>query len=193
MGKGIKIFLAVLALVSIIISVFIIFEWGPFARKEVAPQEISSQSTLAPGEAVSEETVSEMSFTLPVDEQDFNKVVIDENNATVLYFPLADKAPIKSVFAGKIISIKKSQKIFENESENQLVEEIWLESNDRKYWANYSFLGESVVTEEDPIEEGTILATAKEGKVSFYKGTNLSLWIHDEKGEMISLSKEMFK
>jgi len=49
-----------------------------------------------------------------------------------------------------------------------------------------------LVNEGDIIEQGQVIAKAKEGGLGFRSMTNLSLWIHDKEGEFIELSKEMF-
>jgi len=189
MPKKVKIIISILASFSVIFSVSTLLGFNPFFRIN-SPRDLIMEEK---NEQSEEEAILEPSFTLPVDKEDFDKLIIDESNARVLYFSLEDKAPIKSIFKGRVISVRHDQNPFGDESDNQLVEEIWLESEDGKYGASYSFLGEPLVKEGDFIEEDAILAEAIGGEISFYKGGSLSLWIHNEKGELISLSKEIFK
>ena len=97
MSKSLKIFLAVLALISITASVFIIFEWGPFAKKEkeVAPQPIITEeqpAEQAPEDLVGYPELKEMptedknALVRPVDEKYFKEALIDEKNPQVLSF-----------------------------------------------------------------------------------------------------------
>ena len=200
MSKTLKIFLSVLALISITISVFIIFEWGPFAKKErePVPQPIITEeqpAEQAPEDLVGYPELKEMpvedknALVPPVDEKYFEEALIDEENPQVLSFFLEPGEQIKAIFKGKIREILKDQKPFPDDN---AFDEVFLDREDGQFYASYVIFGEVLVNEGDIIEQGQEIAKAKEGGLGFRSMTNLSLWLHDKEGEFIELSKEMF-
>jgi len=126
----------------------------------------------------------------PVDEKYFESALIDDENPQVLSFFLDPNEPIKAIFKGKIKSIFRNQQPF---PEDNPFDEIILDREDGQFYASYMIFGEVLVKEGDIIEQGQVIAKAKEGGLGFRSMTNLSLWIHDQTGEFIELSKEMFK
>ena len=129
------------------------------------------------------------SLVPPVEEKYFENIVMAEENVQVLSFFLDPEVPIKAIFKGKITKVLHEQRPFPNEP---AFEEILLEREDGEIGASYIYLGETLVKEGDMVEQGTVLAKAKEGGLGFRSGTNLSLWLHDKEGEFIRLSKDMF-
>ena len=126
----------------------------------------------------------------PVDEKYFESALLDEENPQVLSFFLDPDEPIKAIFKGKIKSIFRNQKPF---PEDNAFDEIILDREDDQFYASYVIYGEVLVKEGDIIEGGQVIAMAGKGGLNFMGGSNLSLWIHDQTGEFIELSKEMFK
>ncbi len=188
MSKSLKIFLSVLALISIITSVFIIFEWGPFAKKEkeTIPQPIITEeqpTEQAPEDLVGYSELKEMpeedkkGLVAPVDKKYFEEALIDEENPQVLSFFLEPGEPIKAIFKGKIREILRNQRPFPDDN---AFDEIFLDREDGQFYASYMVFGEVLVEEGDIIEQGQVIARAKEGGVAFRSMTNLSLWIHNE-------------
>jgi len=197
MTKSLKIFLAVLALISIGFSLAIVFGWNPF--QELKTQPISSPTPSAERETPTylgdypelEEMPIEDKNALvpPVDEEYFKDALIDEINPQVLSFFLKPGESIRAVFKGEIKEIIRDQKPFPND---KAFDEIFLYREDGQFYASYVIFGEVLVNEGDIIEQGQVIAKAKEGGLAFRSMTNLSLWIHDKEGEFIELSKEMF-
>jgi hypothetical protein len=200
MTKTLKIFLAVLALISISFSLAILFDWNPFAKKEVTPQpeiieeqpieEPASEDLFGYPELKEMPAEDKNALVRPVDERYFESALLDEENPQVLSFFLDPDEHIKEIFNGKIKSIFRSQKPF---PEDNAFDEVILDREDGQFYASYVIFSEVLVEEGDIIEQGQVVAKAKEGGLGFRSMTNLSLWIHDKEGEFIELSKEMFK
>jgi hypothetical protein len=199
MSKSLKIFLAVLALISITASVFIIFEWGPFAKKEkeVAPQPIITEeqpAEQAPEDLVGYPELKEMptedknALVRPVDEKYFKEALIDEKNPQSLFFFLEDGISIKSVFKGNVKVVLKNQEVF---LENNDTYEIVIEREDGEYWATYLVFGNPTIVAGDIIEKNKEIAISKVHSDDLGSVTNLGLWIRNKDNELIKLSKEM--
>jgi hypothetical protein len=197
MSKNLKIFLSVLALISVGFSLAIVFDWNPF--QELKTQPISSPTPSAGRETPTylgdypelEEMPIEDKNALvpPVDEEYFKDALVDEINPQVLSFFLKPGESIRAVFKGEIKEIIRDQKPFPNDKS---FDEIFLYREDGQFYASYVVFGEILVEEGDIVEQGQEIARAKEGGLAFRSMTNLSLWIHDKEGEFIELSKEMF-
>ncbi len=201
MSKSLKIFLSVLALISIGFSLAIVFDWNPLQKIKTR---LSPAPTPTPTPLVEEETPVDLvgypelktmpaedknALVRPVDEKYFEEALIDGENPQVLSFFLEPGEPIRAIFKGKIKSIFRNQKPFPDDN---AFDEIMLDREDGQFWASYVIYGEVLVNEGDIIEQGQVIAKAKEGGLGFRSLTNLSLWIHDKNNEFVELSKEMF-
>ena len=202
MDKGIKIFLSVLALVSIGFSLAFYFGWGPFAKKETGqkptptPIQESAQTNKTSGNEDLSPELKEISLAnkesliSPVDKKYFEEALLDQESPQVLSFFLDAGTSIKAIFPkGKVIAVAHNQKPFPN---NNPFEEIQLQREDGQFWASYVIYGTVLVSKGDIIEGGQQIAIAKEGGLGFRGGTNLSLWIHNKNNDFMKLSKEMF-
>jgi len=202
MSKNLKIILSVLALVSIGFSLAIVFDWNPVQKIKTrlvptpTPTPIPTAEESAPEDLIGYPELKEMpaedknALVRPVDERYFESALLDDENPQVLSFFLDPNEPIKAIFKGKIKSIFRNQQPF---PEDNAFDEIILDREDDQFYASYVIYGEVLVKEGDIIEQGQVIAKAKEGGLGFRSMTNLSLWIHDQTGEFIELSKEMFK
>ena len=202
MSRSLKIILAVLALASISFSLGILFDWNPFQKIKTAlvpvptPTPTPAAEESAPEDLIGYPELKEMpaedknALVRPVDEKYFESALLDDENPQVLSFFLDPDEPIKAIFKGNIKSIFRNQQPF---PEDNPFDEIILDREDGQFYASYMIFGEVLVKEGDIIEQGQVIAKAKEGGLGFRSMTNLSLWIHDETGEFIKLSKEMFK
>ena len=193
MSKSLKIFLAVLALISIGFSLAFYFEWWPFAKKEVtskpATNELPKEKNLFP-ELKEISLADKESLISPVDQKYFEKALLDQESPQVLSFFLDAGTPIKAIFPkGRVMEVFLEEKPFPNDNAYQ---EIRLEREDGQIWASYVIYGTVLVKQDDIIEGGQVIATAGDGGLNFMGGTNLSLWIHDKNGDFMKLSKEMF-
>jgi len=204
MSKKIKIGLSILALISIALSLFVLFDSKLFSKKSFSPEEALIQEAMEDNLPPNEELPKDVdlqpelkdipqedksSLIPPVEKKYFENIVMAEENVQVLSFFLDPEAPIKAIFKGKITKVLHEQTPFPNELP---FEEILLEREDGEIGASYIYLGETLIKEGDMVEQGAVLAKAKEGGLDFRSGTNLSLWLHDKEGEFIRLSKEMF-
>jgi hypothetical protein len=197
MTKSLKIFLSVLALISIIFSLSIIFGWIPFQKLKtvvvpVATPLIERENSTYLGDYPELKEIpikDENNLFLPVEEKYLDSALLDEENPQVLSFFLEPEESIKAIFKGSIREIIRDQKPF---SQDNAFNEIFLYREDNQFYASYIIFGGILVNEGDIVEQGQEIAKAKEGGLAFRSGTNLSLWIHDKDGEFIKLSKEMF-
>lgn len=193
MSKSLKILLAVLVLISITASLFIIFEWGPFLRRKHHLSKFPVQPTVVPEEGTPEETPfpsleeipAGVSFASPVEEKYLEMVYMNEEYPQSLSFSLKSQAPIKAVFSGKVTKVLSSQDVFPN---SPLFENIFLEKKNGEFVAEYLVFGETLVNENEIVEEGQVLAKAKEKE-----GINLSFWLYSRDKNFFKLSKEIFK
>ena len=198
MNKRIKIGPFILALISIGLSIFVIFGRGPLQKlkTELSPSPTSlvkrkTSACLGDYPKLREMPVEDKKVLVcPVDEKYFEEALIDEENPQVLSFFLEQEEPIKAIFKGKIREIFRDQKPFPNDS---AFDEIILDREDSQFYASYMIFGDVLVNEGDIIEQGQVIAKAKESSLGFRSMTNLSLWIHNKEGEFIELLKEMFK
>jgi hypothetical protein len=201
MFKSLKIVLSVLALISIGFSLAIVFNWNPLQKIKTG---LTPVPTPTPTPLVEEETLVDLvgypelkemptedknALARPVDEKYFESALIDEESPQVLSFFLDPDEPIKAVFKGKIKSIFRDQKPF---PEDNAFDEVILDREDGQFYASYVIFGEVLVEDGDIIEQGQVIAKAKEGGLGFRSMTNLSLWIHDKNSDFVELSKEMF-
>ena len=201
MTKSLKIILSVLALISVGLSLAIVFNWNPLQKIKTR---LSPVPTPTPAPLVEEETPADLvgypelkimpvedktALVPPVDEKYFEEALLDEENPQVLSFFLEPGEQIKAIFKGKIREILKDQKPFPDDN---AFDEVFLDREDGQFYASYVIFGEVLVNEGDIIEQGQEIAKAKEGGLGFRSMTNLSLWLHDKEGEFIELSKEMF-
>jgi len=131
-----------------------------------------------------------LTLALPVESEYLEKALLDKTSSQVLSFFLPAQTPIKAVFGGRITKVLHNQKPFPNDL---AFEEIRLEREDKEFWVSYVVVGEVLVQEGQEVEEGEILAKAKEGGLKFRSGTNLSFWLHNKNNQMVKLSKEMFR
>ena len=197
MSKKIKIGLSILALISIGFSIFVIFGRGPL-------QKLKTELNPSPTPLVKRETSTYLGdypelrempvedkkvLVRPVNEKYFEEALIDKENPQVLSFFLEPEEPMKAIFKGKIREIFRNQKPFPNDN---AFDEIILDREDSRFYASYMIFGDVLVNEGDIIEQGQVIAKAKQGGLGFRSMTNLSLWIHDKEGDFIELSKEMF-
>jgi len=200
MSRSLKLILAVLILISIAFSLAIVFGWNPLQRikAKLSPESI-------PASLVEEETPADLSgypalkemsvedrstLARPVDEKYFESALLDEENPQTLSFYLEPQEPIKAIFKGTIREVFKDEKPFLNDN---AFDEIFLDREDGQFCGNYVIYGEVLVSKGDTVEEGEVIAKAKEGGLGFRSMTNFSLWIHDNnESEFIELSKEMF-
>jgi hypothetical protein len=201
MSKGLKIFLSILALISISLSISILFGWSPFFLKEESqPAVIEEKPILTPNPIPTDrdwlpelremEDKDKDALVLPVEEKYLETALESKDNAQVLSFYLDPEASIKAIFNGKIRKIVKDQKPFPEDND---FDEIILDREDEKLYASYVIFGEVLVNEGDIIEAGQEIARAKEGGLGFRSGTNLSLWIHDKEGEFMEINKSLFQ
>ncbi len=201
MSKSLKIFLAVLALISIGLSLSIVFDWNPFSSKKAKPQPavIEEELTMTPNPIPTDrDWLPELkeipiqdkeSLTLPVEEKYLETALEDKENPQVLSFYLDGNAPIFALFKGRVMNIFRDKTPFPGDNP---FNEIRLEREDNQIWSSYVIFGEVLVNEGDIIEAGQEIAKAKEGGLGFRSGTNLSLWIHDKDGEMMKITKDLF-
>jgi len=201
MSKSLKIFLIVLALISIGLSLALAFNWNPFQKIKTGLTAIPTAPPIPtptgqiPTGGVGYPELKEMpvedknALVLPVEEKYFESALLDEENPQVLSFYLDPDEPIKAIFKGKVKAIFKDQKPFPNDN---AFNEIMINREDGQFWAAYVIFGDIFVNEGDIIEQGQEIAKAKEGGLGFRSSTNLSLWIHDKNNELVELSKEMF-
>jgi len=201
MTKSHKIFLAVLALISVGLSLSIIFNWNPFIKIKTqlmpkpSPTPIPTSVNQIPTdrdwlpELKDLTTEDKNALILPVEEKYLETALEDTENPQVLAFYLDEGAPIKAIFKGKITRVLKDQT---NVLEDKPFNEIRLEREDGLFWASYLFLGEVLVKEGDIISQGQEIAKAKEGGISFRADTNLSIWLYDKNGEFVKITKDLF-
>jgi len=202
MSKNLKIFLAVLALISVGLSVSIIFNWDPFQKKEKTTSNINQSEQVIPTPVnqlptdrdwlpeLKEMTVENKdNLFLPVDEKYLETALESPGNAQVLSFFLDEGTLIKAIFKGEVTAIAKDQKPFPNDN---AFNEIRITREDGDLWASYVIYGDVLVAEGDIIEQGKEIAKAKEGGLGFRSGTNLSLWIHDKNDNFIKITKDLF-
>jgi len=201
MSKSLKIFLSVLALISVGLSLSIVFDWNPFIKIKSkltptpTPTPIPTIVNQIPTDRDWLPELKEMkakdknALVLPVEEKYLETALEDTENPQVLGFYLDDKAPITAIFKGKITRVLKDQT---NVLEEKPFNEIRLEKEDGLFWASYLFLGEVLVNEGDIIEQGQEIAKAKEGGISFRGDTNLSIWLYDKDSEFMKINKDLF-
>jgi hypothetical protein len=200
MSKGLKIFLSILALISISLSISILFGWSPFFLKEESqPAVIEEKPILTPNPIPTDrdwlpelremEDKDKDALVLPVEEKYLETALESKDNAQVLSFYLDPEASIRAIFNGKITKVLEDQT---NVLEEKPFNEIRLERNDGQFWASYLFLGEISVNEGDIIEQGQEIAKAKEGGISFRADSNLSIWLYDKDGEFVRITKDLF-
>lgn len=198
MSKSLKIFLAVLILISIGFSLSFFLEFGPFSKKkevsnnqEALPPSQKSPITSSP--EIPLPTLKEIPFgfslDLPVEEKYLSSALVDKNDAQVISFFLDKDTPIKAVFDGKITKVANNVKPFPGDN---AFEEIWLERFDGQYWASYVIFGSIQIKEGDIIKQGDVLGKANEGGLGFRGGTNLSFWLHNKNNDFMKLSKDLF-
>ncbi len=201
MNKAIKIILSLIALVAVASTVFVFLSDWISTKKE--KQTILEETTPAPLptnpiptdrdwlpqlKEISDE--DKLTLAKPVAEKYFEAALLDEENAQVLSFYLDPNEPINAIFNGIVTEISYDQKPFPNDSP---FDEITLTKEGGKMSASYVILGETLVKKGDVVSAGQILAKAGKGGLGFRSGTNLSLWVHDQDGEFIGLSKDMFQ
>lgn len=202
MSKSFKIFLIVLALISVGLSLSLIFAWNPLSFLK-SRNELTPIPTPIPVPAVSNPipdgdwmpvlkempTEDKNLLTLPVEEKYFDSAMENGVNLQALSFYLDGEASIKAIFKGKITKVLRDVKTF---PQDNAFNEIILNREDDKFSASYVIFGEVLVDESDTIEPGQEIAKAKEGGLGFRMGANLSLWIHDKDGEFVTITKELF-
>jgi hypothetical protein len=201
MTKIVKIILSVLALISIGISLAILFDWNPLQKSKTL---LTSKLTPASAPLVKEETPEDLvgypelkempaedkeALVRPLDERYFVEAVIDEKNPQSLFFFLEDGTSINSVFKGNVIVVLKNHKNF---LDNDDTYEIVIEREDREYWATYLVFGSPTIAVGDIIEKNKEIAISKAHSDDSNPVTNLGLWIRNKDNELIKLSKEMF-
>lgn len=201
MNKAIKIILSLIALAAVASTVFIFLsDWISTKKEERTILEETTPTPLPTNQLptdqdwlpqlkeISDEDKS--SLAKPVAEKYFETALLDEENAQVLSFYLDTNEPINAIFNGIVTEISYDQKPFPNDSS---FDEITLTEEGAKMSASYVIFGETLVKKGDVISTGQILAKAGKGGLGFRSGTNLSLWVHDQDGEFIGLSKDMFQ
>ncbi len=210
MNKSFKIFLIVLALVSVGFSLSILFNWNPFLKKEkgTLPEEGLIQPSPTPRELIDiKSTVVSLPeasfFSSPVEEEYFDNLyavsldgsVSDENEEKLfLAFFLEPGTEIKAIFKGSVFDIDE----FKHGGHPSFLGEpdftqIWIEKENGAFKASYIFIGETLVEKGEIFEEGTVLAKAEEGALNSRGGANLSLSIINGNGETVGLSKDLFE
>ena len=206
MSKSLKIFLSVLALISIGFSLAIVFGWNPFAKQKIQPvfQTQTSVSTPTPREWLDLKSTmvnppSNLTFASPVDKDyftnaDFISAGGFDNNIYMVFF-LESEAEIKSIFKGVVLDInhfKHDDPTFPQPNEESDFSQIWIEEENKKFKANYVFIGDVLVEKGANVEAGDTLIKTKEGKLTSRKNSNLSVAIFDGEGNKIFLSKDLF-
>jgi len=183
MSKSLKILPSVLALISIGFSVSILFGWSPFLKffkkGETLQQVVPEQALI-----FSEELPSGVSFVLPVEEKYLESALKDEENPQGLSFFLEPNTPIRAIFPGRIIRLERDV-LFGDDIFDLFI----LESEDHKLQTTYLVYGSAQINIFDEVKEGDVLATAKEGGLSFKEGANFSIFLYKN----IPLSKDLFK
>jgi len=201
MSKSLKIFLAVLALISVGLSLSIVFDWNPFIKikTQLMPkpsptptpaivQQLSPDFDYSP-QLKELPTQDKTTIVLPVEENYLEGAIVDPDYPQVLSFYLEPGEPIRAIFKGKIKQINRGVQPF---PEDNAFDEIILDREDGQFYASYVIYGEVLVNEGDIIEQDQEIAKAKEGGLGFRSGTNLSLWIHSKDGEMMKVTKDLF-
>jgi hypothetical protein len=203
MTKSLKIFLSVLALISISLSISILFDLDPFVKKErqVFTEEDLIQPPSIPKELVDiKPVVLERNhiFSLPVEEKYFNNPYFLDGTAlgkekVFLAFFLDPGVEIKAVFKGSVLNITefKHNGIHSFSYEPDFTQ-ILIEEENEDFKANYMFIGEVLVEKDDIFEKGTVLAKAEKGTLYSRGGANLSLSITIGNDTPVELSKDLF-
>lgn len=199
MSKSLKIFLAVLALISFGLSLSIVFDWNPFIKikNQLMPkpspaptQENAKESGVFP--YLLEKAPEGFTITSPVDKKYLDLIFTNEVSPQSYSFLLDSGELIKAVFPGKITKIFHDQK--PSSDVGYSFEEIKLESTDGQFQASYYLLGDVLVKENDVIKEDTVLAKIKDVGADFKSGINFTFSLFDNKeGKVIKLTKEIFK
>jgi hypothetical protein len=204
MTKSLKIFLSVLALISVGLSLSIIFGWNPFAKKEKETFTEESLVQPSPTEVPSIESIlvvleKEPIFSLPVEEEYFNDLYSYSFDGTssgeekvFLGFFLDSGVEIKAIFKGNISNITEYEHGKHPWADEADFVQIWIEREDKSLKASYMFIGEALVEEGDTLEEGAVIARAEEGALNFAGRANLSLALKSGDGAPVGISEELF-
>lgn len=212
MSKSLKIFLGVLALISVGLSLAIVFDWNPFVKKE--KETFTEEGLIQPSPTPKDKELIDIKsavvnlpqasfFNSPVEEKYFDNffsVSFDDSTSNeakgklFLAFFLEPSAEIKAIFKGSVFDIDE----FKHGGLHSYLNEpdftqIWIEEENGAFKASYMFIGETLVEKGETFEKGDVLAKAGEGALSFRGGTNLSLSIINGNGEAIGLSKDLFE
>jgi len=161
MPKKIKIIIFVLALISLIVSFFIILKF--YFRND-------------------------LEIYTPVDSQTDNSSCDDESKKYLsLTYPSGQL--VESIFKGEVTNISDKLKIFEDLDDNTEAQLIAIRIND-SLWIEYTIVGDVLVKMGDSIKEGDILAKASGDSFEIYDGANIIIWAYDKDNNVIPLPLE---
>lgn len=204
MSKSLKIFLLILAIISIGLSASIIFDlnFSNFSNlfkknKQEKLLSVEEKTNLSDQEEVGKNITElnpksfeemdekeKISLILPVEEKYLEDTKEDEANIQILSFYLDEGTPIRAMFKGRVIRATSYNNPF---AEDKLITSIAVQKENSQIFAVYLIVGETLVEESDIIEQGVEIAIAKEGFQGFHSGANLTLAVYDEENRYIDM------
>jgi hypothetical protein len=204
MAKRLKIFLTILALISVGLSASIIFDWNFYSfsnifKKNKQERSLFTQETVdlsaqeEAGKNITElnpkkfdemNEEEKISLILPVEKKYLENAKEDEYNLQILSFYLNEGTPIRSMFNGRVIRATSYNNPF---AEDELIDGLVIQKENSQIFAVYLIVGEVLVEGNDIIEQGAEIAKAKDGFQGFHNGANLTLAVYDEENRYIDM------